>query len=45
VLSAAGVLNVHQELDLKSHVEALADVVAQRRDIAAPLPRDLSPSH
>ena len=38
VLSAAGVLNVHQELDLKrGDVETLADVVHNVSDIAAPL--------
>jgi flavin prenyltransferase len=38
VLSSAGVLNVHQELDLKrGDVEALADVVHNVSDIAAPL--------
>jgi 4-hydroxy-3-polyprenylbenzoate decarboxylase len=38
VLSAAGVLNAHQELDLKrSDIEALADVVHNVNDIAAPL--------
>lgn len=38
VLSAAGVLNAHQELGLKrGDVEALADVVHNVNDIAAPL--------
>lgn len=38
VVSAAGVLNAHQELGLKRHdVEALADVVHNVNDIAAPL--------
>ena len=37
VVSAAGVLNAHQELGLKRHdVEALADVVHNVNDIAAP---------
>jgi 4-hydroxy-3-polyprenylbenzoate decarboxylase len=37
LLSAAGVLNAHQELDLKrGDVEALADVVHNVNDIAAP---------
>lgn len=38
VLSAAGVLNAHQELGLKrADVEAMADVVHNVHDIAAPL--------
>jgi 4-hydroxy-3-polyprenylbenzoate decarboxylase len=38
VLSAAGVLNAHQELGIKrGDVEALADVVHNVNDIAAPL--------
>jgi len=38
VVSAAGVLNAHQELGLKrGDVEALADVVHNVNDIAAPL--------
>lgn len=38
ILSAAGVLNAHQEMGLKRHdVEALADVVHNVNDIGAPL--------